>query len=209
VCENRLLFVWVDPHVSSCRQQHPECERAIRLAYPNLYCKLPSSSNSTNNKFNKQIQSRSPISIRHIFTWIFFTQCPILPQPKTLTFSPDIHRSVHRRLLSRNTNNVQLCNWIYYSKVYWRLHMFRAAHRSSSGALNCICSLWFICCNKVKEFLYIIHSPYYNITIVFLIKLACWYFYWVIYDARIHKYQIYGLRILCTKLVLFTRADIN
>jgi len=23
--------------------------------------------------------------------------------------------------------------------------MFRAAHRSSSGALNCICSLWFIC----------------------------------------------------------------
>jgi hypothetical protein len=23
--------------------------------------------------------------------------------------------------------------------------MFRAAHRSSPGALNCICSLWFIC----------------------------------------------------------------
>ena len=23
--------------------------------------------------------------------------------------------------------------------------MFRAAYRSSSGALNCICSLWFIC----------------------------------------------------------------
>jgi len=23
--------------------------------------------------------------------------------------------------------------------------MFRAAHRSSSVALNCICSLWFIC----------------------------------------------------------------
>jgi len=23
--------------------------------------------------------------------------------------------------------------------------MFRAAHRSSLGALNCICSLWFIC----------------------------------------------------------------
>jgi hypothetical protein len=22
--------------------------------------------------------------------------------------------------------------------------MFRAAHRSSSGALNCVCSLWFI-----------------------------------------------------------------
>jgi len=36
------------------------------------------------------------------------------------------------------------CNRIYYCKVYWRLNMFRATHRSSSGALNCICSLWFI-----------------------------------------------------------------
>ena len=34
--------------------------------------------------------------------------------------------------------------WIYDSKVYWRFNMFRAAHRSSSGTLNCICSLWFI-----------------------------------------------------------------
>jgi len=42
------------------------------------------------------------------------------------------------------TNKMQPCNRIYYSKVYWRLNMFRAAYRSSSGALNCICSLWFI-----------------------------------------------------------------
>jgi len=47
----------------------------------------------------------------------------------------DIHGSVHRRWLSRNTNKMQLCNRIYYSKVYWRLNMFQAAHRSSSGAL--------------------------------------------------------------------------
>jgi hypothetical protein len=47
-------------------------------------------------------------------------------------------------LLSRNTNKMQLCNRTYYSKVYWRQNMFRTAHRSSSGALNCICSLWFI-----------------------------------------------------------------
>jgi len=25
---------------------------------------------------------------------------------------------------------------------------------------------------------------------------SCWYFYWVIYDARIHEYQIYGLDVL-------------
>ena len=42
------------------------------------------------------------------------------------------------------TNKMQPCNRIYYSNVYWMLNMFRAAYRSSSGALNCICSLWFI-----------------------------------------------------------------
>ena len=42
------------------------------------------------------------------------------------------------------TNKMQPCNRIYYSKVYWRLNMFRAAHHSSSGAPNCKCSLWFI-----------------------------------------------------------------
>jgi hypothetical protein len=39
---------------------------------------------------------------------------------------------------------MQPCNRIHYSKTYWRLNMFRAAYRSSSGAPNCICSLWFI-----------------------------------------------------------------
>jgi hypothetical protein len=55
----------------------------------------------------------------------------------------DIHGSVHRRWFNRNTNKMQLCNRIYYCTVYWR-HVFREAHRSSSGALNCVCSLWFI-----------------------------------------------------------------
>jgi len=39
---------------------------------------------------------------------------------------------------------MQPCNRIYYFKIYWRLNMFRAAYRLSSGASNCICSLWFI-----------------------------------------------------------------
>ena len=34
------------------------------------------------------------------------------------------------------TNKIQLCNRIYYSTVHWRLNMFRAAYRSSSGALT-------------------------------------------------------------------------
>jgi len=42
------------------------------------------------------------------------------------------------------TNKMQPCNYIYYSKIYWSLNMFRAAYRSSSGTPNCICSLWFI-----------------------------------------------------------------
>jgi len=39
---------------------------------------------------------------------------------------------------------MQPCNIIYYSRTYWRLNMFRAAYRSSSGAPNCIWSLWFL-----------------------------------------------------------------
>jgi hypothetical protein len=41
------------------------------------------------------------------------------------------------------TNKMQPCNRIYYSKIYWRVNMFRAAYRSSSGAPNCL-QLWFI-----------------------------------------------------------------
>jgi hypothetical protein len=45
--------------------------------------------------------------------------------------------------ISRNNQQDANCNRTYYSNVYWRLNMFRAAHCSSPGALNCICSLWF------------------------------------------------------------------
>ena len=34
------------------------------------------------------------------------------------------------------TNKMQPCNRIYYSTVLWQLNMFRAAYRSSSGALT-------------------------------------------------------------------------
>ena len=46
--------------------------------------------------------------------------------------------------ISRNNQQDALCNRNYYSKIYWRLNMFQAAFRSSSGASNCICSLLFI-----------------------------------------------------------------
>jgi hypothetical protein len=53
-------------------------------------------------------------------------------------------RMCNNIIIRRNTNKMQLCNRIYYSRVYWRLNMFRGAHRSSSEDLNYICSLWFI-----------------------------------------------------------------
>ena len=53
VCEDRVLFVWVDLHVSLCGQQHSKCERALRHVYsPHLF-KLRCSSNSTNTDQNK------------------------------------------------------------------------------------------------------------------------------------------------------------
>ena len=36
----RLLYVWVDLHVSLRGQQHPMCQRRIRLVYPPFCCKL-------------------------------------------------------------------------------------------------------------------------------------------------------------------------
>ena len=92
-------------------------------------------------KFYIYVSLSSFMSTLYVEGWATFTrQC----YTKNCVLF-DIHGSVHRRLLNRNTNNMQLCNRIYYSKFYWRLNMFRAAHRSSLGALNCICSLWFIC----------------------------------------------------------------
>jgi hypothetical protein len=43
---------------------------------------------------------------------------------------PDVYDSVEI------TNKMQPCNKIYYSTLHWRLNMFRAAQRSSSGALT-------------------------------------------------------------------------
>ena len=34
------------------------------------------------------------------------------------------------------TNKMQPCITVYYSTIYWRLNMFRAAYLSSSGALT-------------------------------------------------------------------------
>jgi hypothetical protein len=56
VREDRVLFAWVHVHVSLCRQQIPKCERAIRLVYPNLFCKLRSSFNPTNKNLTELSQ---------------------------------------------------------------------------------------------------------------------------------------------------------
>ena len=44
VCEDRVLFVCVDFHVSLCGLQHPKCKRTIRVVCPPFSCKLRSSS---------------------------------------------------------------------------------------------------------------------------------------------------------------------
>jgi hypothetical protein len=89
-----------------------------------------------------------PPGLQHPLQPVFSIRCS--PNPsfyrsiRYVQGCPLITNSTKQPLLSRNTYKMQLCNRIYYSKVYWRLNMFRAAHRSSSGALNRICSLWFI-----------------------------------------------------------------
>jgi hypothetical protein len=76
------------------------------------------------------------LSLEHKFTSLalFFFLQNFLQTQCDYTF--DTHDFVYRRWFSRNTNKKQLCNRMYYSKVYWMLNMFRAAHRLSSGALT-------------------------------------------------------------------------
>jgi len=50
VFEDGVLFVWVDLHVSLCRQQHSNCERAVSLLYPPLFFKLRLSFSPTKQK---------------------------------------------------------------------------------------------------------------------------------------------------------------
>jgi hypothetical protein len=73
----------------------------------------------------------------HVFVTHWWWYLGAVTDRSFVRLTYDIYKSVEI------TNNMQPCNRIYYSKVYWRLNMFLAAHRSSSGALNCICSLWF------------------------------------------------------------------
>jgi hypothetical protein len=71
--------------------------------------------------------------------------------PKNLEFKMyrtiiclDVHGSVHHNTNRiETTNKMQSCSRIYYSIVSQLLNMFRATHRSSSGAQNCNHSLWF------------------------------------------------------------------
>jgi len=60
--------------------------------------------------FNLDTVSKSSEVLKEIF----FLKIRFFPTAHQV----DNHGSVHRRLLSRNTNKMQLCNRIYYSKVF-------------------------------------------------------------------------------------------
>jgi hypothetical protein len=69
-------------------------------------------------------------------------------------------RKVYSFTLSRNNQEDAT---LYLNLLFHR--SLKAQHVSSGIPLiirssNCICSLWFTYCNKVKDFVYIIHSLY-------------------------------------------------
>jgi len=82
---------------------------------------------------------------------------------------------------------MQPCNRIYYSKIHWRLNMFRAAYRSSSWATeaaNTVWSSWWwaVCRSKHAE-------PSINVGIINSITrlhlVGC--FYWLVFKGRIKR----------------------
>jgi hypothetical protein len=73
----RWSVVWFDLHFSLDWQQHPKCDRAVRLVRPPFFLKLRSSTNPTNKNLkssgmeNPMVLSRWPLRIRLTFYWHF------------------------------------------------------------------------------------------------------------------------------------------
>jgi len=92
LCNSCAKIMEVDLHVSSCGRQDPKCNRAIRLVYSPLFCKLSPSSDPKNKNLTKlclefqRAQSRLPFRIRHTYVLSFFFRLPILSSPKCWSF---------------------------------------------------------------------------------------------------------------------------
>ena len=75
MCEDGVIFVWVELQVSAGGQQHPKCQRTIRIVNPPFFWKLRSSSDPINkNLRTKHPDSNSAISAT---TRTIFSQWPI------------------------------------------------------------------------------------------------------------------------------------
>jgi hypothetical protein len=116
-----------------------------------LLCNCPTGSFTWLTIFEKYLKTKD---LFNIWVWMWRSEQIWVSQKKEFLWFTLMMglRKLFLTLISKNklhesveiTNKMQPYNRIYYSKVFWFLDMFRAAHRPSSGALNCICSLWFI-----------------------------------------------------------------
>jgi hypothetical protein len=122
----------------------------------------------------------------------------IFPTPELNVLQGGTFLGMYQYVSVEITNKMQLCNRIYFSTVHWRLNVFRAAYRLSSGALTVFAAsglhthvvngrsqvwvgthwrlnmFWAVCCSKHVE-------PSMNSGIINSVtKLhLVGYFYWV------------------------------
>jgi hypothetical protein len=95
VYEDRVLFVWVDLHVSLREQQHPNCKQAIRLVYTPFFRTLRSASNPQTKISRswvwglKQHYIGSHWELSTCSYELLFLQWPLLSPPKIFTFLPE------------------------------------------------------------------------------------------------------------------------
>ena len=76
LCEDRVLFVWVDLHVSLCSQQHPKCDIASNSSRVSTFLLQTSLFNET-NKQNAWFQSSAAKQMRTALFWVI-TQRPLI-----------------------------------------------------------------------------------------------------------------------------------
>jgi hypothetical protein len=91
VCEDRVLFVWVDLQFSLCGLQHPKCEWAIRHVYPptSLFTQ-PREQKSKDLGLESTQLNVGNHSKLHTSSYKFFfhTHWTIISLPKILTCTP-------------------------------------------------------------------------------------------------------------------------
>jgi hypothetical protein len=149
VCEDRVLFVWVNFHVSLCGQQHPNCKRAIRLVNRPSFVThffIQTHRQKYNGWRFTHLHFGNHSELGTCLYGLFFLQWPILSPPKIFAFPTEssciayghnihaiLHDTFHWSFIYYHGK--LSVNFVYQSAAIWSCYvMLHARHASGPKA---------------------------------------------------------------------------